>query len=83
LGSVVTTNNLLTNELVRVIENSDGEIKAYIDSNFLRDIDSRVGYITLDTDTRYKVVRDHIEEYSNARLSRYGTLYDPITDQVK
>lgn len=83
LGSVTTTNNLLTNEFVRVIENSDGDIKAYIDSNFLRDIDSRVGYITLDTDNRYKVVRDHIEEYSNARLSRYGTLYDPITDEVE
>ncbi|USN57178.1 MAG: S-layer homology domain-containing protein [Candidatus Peribacteria bacterium] len=83
LGASTTSTELLTNEFVRVIENSDGEIKAYIDSNFLRDIDSKIGYITLDTDQRYKVTRDHIEEYTNARLAWYGTISDPITDAEK
>lgn len=35
-------NELLANEFVRVIENSDGVMKAYIDSNFLRNIDTKV-----------------------------------------
>jgi hypothetical protein len=52
----------ISNEFVRIIE-SDNETKAYIDSNFLRNLDNKVGYITLDDDQRYKVIRDHIEEY--------------------
>jgi hypothetical protein len=69
----------VANEFITLIPQED-EIKAYIDINFVSNLDNNISYLTLEDGTRYKAIRTHIQDYPNDHLARYGTLQDPVDD---